>query len=58
MQYYIELKINEAKRLMRKNYSNVEIANMLNFESPTYFTKIFKKYTGITPSSYRKTILK
>ena len=58
MQYYRELKINEAKRLMRKNYSNVEIANMLNFESPTYFTKIFKKYTGITPSSYRKTILK
>ena len=57
MQYYNRMKIQEAKRLLRKNQSAISIADKLHFESPNYFTKVFKKYTGITPSEYKKTAL-
>lgn len=57
MQYYMVLKIQEAKRLLRENVSPTAVSNQLHFESPTYFTKVFKKYTNMTPSAYRKTIL-
>lgn len=57
MQYYTELKIQEAKKLLRANASPTSVSNQLGFESPTYFTKVFKKCTGLTPSAYKKTIL-
>lgn len=57
MQYYTELKIQEAKKLLRENVSSVDIADKLHFESATYFTKVFKKHTKMTPSQYKKTIL-
>ena len=55
---FTQLKIEEAKKLLRENFSPAEIANQLYFESPTYFTKVFKKHTGTTPSAYKKHILK
>ncbi|MBQ3088875.1 MAG: AraC family transcriptional regulator [Clostridia bacterium] len=57
IKYYTELKIQRAKELLRENFSPSEVSLSLGFESPTYFTKVFKKYTGITPSAYRKTIV-
>ena len=57
MQYYNLLKIQEAKKLLRENMSPTAISNLFNFESPTYFTKVFKKYTNMTPTEYKKTIL-
>lgn len=57
MQYYTQLKIAEAKKLLRKNVSPTAVSNQLAFDSPTYFTKVFKRYTGLTPSAYKKTIL-
>ena len=57
MQYYTELKIQEAKKLLREGKSATEIANLLNFDSPTYFTKVFKKHAGLTPSQYKKSVL-
>lgn len=57
IQYYTELKIQEAKKLLRENVSATTIADKLNFESATYFTKVFKKYVKMTPSQYKKTIL-
>ena len=56
IQYYNGLKIEEAKKLLRENRSSADIASILNFESATYFTKVFKKYTGMTPSAYKKRI--
>ncbi len=56
MQYYTELKIQEAKKLLREGKSATEISNLLHFDSPTYFTKVFKKHTGMTPSQYKKTV--
>ena len=56
MKYYNMLKIQEAKKLLRKNTPIAVIANQLNFESATYFTKVFKKYTQLTPTAYKKTV--
>ncbi len=52
MRYYNSLKIKEAKKLLRDN-SVSETARMLNYDNPYYFTKVFKKHEGVTPSSYR-----
>ena len=57
MQYYNNLKIKEAKKLLRKDQSPSVIAVQLCFESATYFTKVFKKHVGMTPSAYRKSVL-
>lgn len=57
MQYYTYLKIEEAKKLLRENVSASAVSSMLGFESATYFTKVFKKYTTKTPTAYRKRIL-
>ena len=58
MQYYNTLKIKEAKKLLRNEQAPSSIALQLGFDSATYFTKAFKKQTGMTPSAYKKQILK
>jgi AraC family transcriptional activator of pobA len=48
----------EAKRLLINfNLSVTEIAFRLNFTDNSYFTKFFKKQTGLTPEGFRKKIL-
>lgn len=45
----------EAKRLLVNLDLNInEIAGKLNFADNSYFTKFFKKYTGLTPEEFRK----
>jgi AraC family transcriptional activator of pobA len=46
----------EAKRLLTSaGLSVAEIADGLHFEDPSYFTRFFKKYEGLTPEQFRKT---
>ncbi|AWK04760.1 helix-turn-helix domain-containing protein [Flavobacterium crocinum] len=46
--------IKEAKNLLVGSDKNVaQIAYELGFESPSYFTRLFKKQTGFTPLGYR-----
>ena len=40
--------------LVHSGYSITEIAEILGFESITYFERVFKKYTDDTPMKYRK----
>ncbi|MBE5739535.1 MAG: helix-turn-helix domain-containing protein [Clostridiales bacterium] len=55
MTYFIELKINQAKQLLRENELSVrEISENLAFNTPDYFTKTFKRITGLTPLAYKK----
>lgn len=51
---YINIcKINEAKRLLKEeNLKVYEVADELSFGSEFYFSKVFKKIEGITPSEY------
>lgn len=51
--------IKEAKNLLLSSESNVAgIAYDLGFESPSYFTRLFKKVVGITPVQYKKEAVK
>ncbi len=50
-------KILKAKQLIRENLLNfTQIAEALGFNSIHYFTRLFKKETGQTPSEYKKSI--
>ncbi len=57
MQYYTQMKIGEAKRLLLEDLSPAAVSHRLHFESPTYFTKVFRKYAQMTPSAYKKSVL-
>jgi len=57
MEYVNILKIAEAKKLIReKNHNFMQISNMLNFNNPHYFSKVFKKITGLSPREYMNTV--
>ena len=54
-QYLTDVRINEAKKLLRENrYIINDIASMVGFESLGYFSKVFKKHVGCSPSQYGK----
>jgi len=57
IQYFLILKIKEAQKLLRKGFSVSNVSDTLNFDNPNYFSKVFKKHVGLTPSQYKKTIL-
>lgn len=47
--------IKEAKNLLVSSDSNIAgIAYDLGFESPSYFTRLFKKLTGLTPNQFKE----
>lgn len=48
-----DLRIKEAKRLIKNDYSFKEVAYNVGFGSQSYFTKIFKKKVGMSPKEYR-----
>lgn len=51
---YINIcKINESKKLLNEEKFKIyEVAEMLGFESAFYFSKVFKKVEGISPTEY------
>lgn len=58
MKYYNSIKIKEAKKLIREgNYNITQISDMLCFDNPQYFAKTFKKFTNMTPSEYKTSII-
>lgn len=53
-EYILKEKIEEAKRLLLStNYSILEVSVLLHFNDQSYFTKIFKRFTGMTPKKFR-----
>lgn len=51
--YTTEIKIEKAKELIESRaYMVYEIADMLGFDTPFYFSRVFKKVTGISPREY------
>ncbi len=52
--YIIEERIQEAKRLLSDKHKNIrDIAIACGFQNISYFTRQFKKSTGMTPREYR-----
>lgn len=54
-QWLNNYRINEAKKLLQtSNIAHQHIAEQTGFSNEFYFSKVFKKITGITPTEYRK----
>ncbi|QXE01051.1 helix-turn-helix domain-containing protein [Terribacillus sp. DMT04] len=53
--YIQQLRIEEAKLLLRlTDHQLLYIGSLLHFHDQSYFTKVFKKHTGLTPRQYRE----
>lgn len=53
-EYLNMVRIEESKRLLANTeYSIIDIALATGFEDQSYFSKVFKRYTGLTPKQYR-----
>jgi AraC-like DNA-binding protein len=57
MGYINMIKIERACALLRQGkYRIYEISYMLGFENAYYFTRVFRRYAGVSPSEYQKKI--
>ena len=53
-QYAIDMRIKKAEELLLfSNYTNAQISEFLGFSNYSYFSRLFKKHTGVTPNDYR-----
>ncbi|MFV0400938.1 MAG: AraC family transcriptional regulator [Oscillospiraceae bacterium] len=52
--YLNRLRIEKSKVLLRRDNARlVDVAAMVGFEDQSYFTKVFKRITGISPNRYK-----
>ena len=59
MQYYNSLKIKEAKRLIKEcKHSVFAISEILKFNNQYYFSRVFKKIEGVSPTEYKNKVNK
>ena len=57
IEYFSPLKINASKELIRTRHMNfTQIAEQLGYTSIHYFSRQFKKITGMTPSEYASSV--
>lgn len=55
--YLLDVRVEKAKKLMRDpQLKFYHVAEMVGYEDANYFTKVFKKKTGLTPSDYKKSL--
>lgn len=55
MQYILTIRINNAVSLLETtDYNVTEISTIIGYDNPLYFSRIFKKQNGVSPSDYRK----
>lgn len=53
MDYFFQMKISLAKELIRENQMNfTQISDYLGYSSIHYFSRQFKKHTGMSPTEY------
>ena len=57
LNYFNILKIEESKKLIKETEYNItQVSNKLGFNSVHYFSRLFKKITGVSPTEYEKTV--
>lgn len=55
IEYLTKIRIKNAEELLKDpGYSIKEICALSGYGDPNYFSRIFKKYKGVTPSEYRE----
>ncbi|RAV02318.1 response regulator [Paenibacillus sp. YN15] len=53
-EYLMKVRIERAKELLRDPRTKFyEVCQAVGYTDPSYFSKLFKKMTGLTPSAYR-----
>lgn len=54
-EFYKSFQIDYARRLLESGQFKVlEVSRLLGFSTPDYFTRVFKKHTGDTPSAVKR----
>ena len=54
-QYILSLRISNAQTLLEStDYNVTEVADIVGYDNPLYFSRIFKKQNGMSPSDFRK----
>jgi len=55
MEYLTQVRVEEAKTMLKNpKYNVMQVAEESGFEDPAYFTRVFKKIEGITPSKFKQ----
>jgi len=50
--YLTQIRVEAAKKLLRKGISIVDVASEIGFTDQSHFTRQFKRITGVTPGQY------
>ena len=57
MQYLLAIRVNNAASLLETtDYSMAEIAAIVGYEDPLYFSRLFRKIKGVSPRDYRNLV--
>lgn len=57
LEYTLIRKIKEAKKLIREErYNFTQISDMLCFDNPHYFSRVFRRITNMTPTEYKNSV--
>lgn len=57
MQYLLTIRVNNAASLLETtDYSMAEIAAIVGYEDPLYFSRLFRKIKGVSPRDYRNLV--
>ena len=57
MQYLLTIRVNNAASLLETtDYSMAEIATIVGYEDPLYFSRLFRKIKGVSPRDYRNLV--
>ena len=55
VEYVTSIRIRRAKELLREGKSSVkQICQEIGYGDPNYFSRIFKKWTGQTPTEFKE----
>ena len=55
MQYIIQLRMTNALNLLEHtSYNIIQVANAVGYDDAYYFSRLFKKNIGVSPTEYRK----
>lgn len=53
LEYLTRIRIEKAKSLLTGDLKAGDVGSLVGIQDPKYFSKVFKKITGVSPSEYR-----
>lgn len=56
LEYLTRIRIEKAKSLLTGDLKAGDVGSLVGIHDPKYFSKVFKKITGLSPSEYRQRI--